>query len=99
MHAPSRPYTYSPPIHNFVLQNKDPKRGETPKGSFSGRTNHPGVWPHSGPEALNGHEEWRLSAQEFTDLCAVYLSHVFFPSQDHDPARLDQVFEIIADHL
>ena len=80
MHAPSRPYTYSPPIHNFVLQNKDPKRGETPKGSFSGRTNHPGVWPHSGPEAMVGHEEWRLS-------------------KDHDPARLDQVFEIMAEHL
>ena len=49
-------------------------------------------------EALVGHEEW-LPAQEFTDLCVVYLSHVFFPSQDHDPARLDQVFEIMAEHL
>ena len=30
-----------------------------------------GVWPHSGPEALTGEENWRLTAQEYTDLCAV----------------------------
>ena len=30
-----------------------------------------GVWPHSGPAALSGDENWRLTAQEYTDLCAV----------------------------
>ena len=51
-------------------------RGETPVGSFSGRRNNEGVWPHSGPAALSGDENWTLSAQEFSDMCALHLSHV-----------------------
>ena len=49
------------------------RQGEAPKETFSGRTNNPGIWPHSGHGALTGAEHWELSAQQFTDMCAVQL--------------------------
>jgi hypothetical protein len=54
-------------------------QGEVPKGTFSGRTNNPGIWPHSGHGALTGAEHWELSAVQFTDMCAVRCMARPFP--------------------
>ena len=59
----------------MVLSNRGLKRGETPVGDFSGRHNRPGVWPADGPHRLSGDEHWKLSAQEFTDMCVLVSSH------------------------
>ena len=88
----------------YVLANRDLLRGETPAGSFRPRANYPGVWPEAGPFALSPEsDEFVLSAEQYTDMCAVQLSHLFafkrlgLPSgatlAGNEPARL------MAEHL
>ena len=80
---------------DYVIQNRGLRRGDTPVGHFSGRTNGLG-WPGTGPQRQNGNERWALTAETFTDLCAVTLSHVLKPVRifHHDP-----MFEAMAEHL
>ena len=85
----------------MLLQNDGLQRGEAPVGSFSGRRNHPGVWPQSGPHRLSGDENWTLSADEFTDFCTVQLSHVM---SEANAGRIsgglrDDAIRIMAEHL
>jgi hypothetical protein len=88
----------------YVLLNHDLVRGQTPKGSFRPRANYPGVWPEAGPCALSPEmDDFVLSAEQYTDMCAVQLSHLFafkhlgLPSgatlAGNEPAR------IMAEHL
>ena len=92
---------------HMVLANKGLKQGETPVGDFSGRQTSlgrefPGVWPHptSGPHALTGEEHWTLTAQEFTDMCAVQLSHVLAQANaGRSYASDDAAQRIMAEHL
>jgi hypothetical protein len=80
---------------DYVPQNRGLRRGETPVGHFSGRTNGLG-WPGTGPERLTGRERWTLTAEEYTDLCAVTLSHVLKPVRIF---HRDGMFEAMAEHL
>ena len=85
----------------MLLQNDGLQRGEAPVGSFSGRRNHPGVWPECGPHRLSGDENWTLSADEFTDFCTVQLSHVM---SEANAGRIsgglrDDAIRIMAEHL
>ena len=59
----------------YVDLNKSLKKGETPRGSFRARQNIPGVWPASGDYAIPPDHEFVLTAEQFTDMCAVQLSH------------------------
>ncbi len=62
----------------YVLLNRDLVRGQTPEGSFHQRTNYPGVWPEAGPCALSSQtDKFVLTSEQYTDMCAVQLSHLF----------------------
>jgi hypothetical protein len=58
------------------------------------------VWPHTGPGALTGEEGWTLTAPQFTDMCAVQLSHIM---QQSNNGRVwgtdDEAHRIMAEHL
>ena len=72
---------------DLVLQNKGLKQGDAPSGTFSGRTNNPGRWPADGPHKLTGHDNWELTAKQFTDMCTIQLSHRMRQSNAGDELR------------
>lgn len=99
----------------MVLANKDRlqqvRSGQAPVGSFSGRQTariggvvqrFAGVWPADGPHKQNGEESWTMTSQEFTDMCALQLSHVLGQANSGEveaSLRDDPVFQIYAELL
>lgn len=64
--------------NEYVQLNCALERGQTPKGSFRPRANYPGVWPQAGPCSLSPEtDEFVLTAEQYTDMCTVQLSHLF----------------------
>lgn len=73
----------------MLLANKDLKHNEAPLHHFSGRTTAlgkpvPGIWPQDGPFRLTGEERWTMTAQQYTDYCALQLSHLFRQANNGD---------------
>ena len=87
----------------YVDLNKSLKKGETPRGSFRARQNIPGVWPASGDYAIPPDHEFVLTAEQFTDMCAVQLSHTLRGSQKYEEIARWAVdapaFRAMAEHL
>ncbi len=81
----------------FVLANKGLQRGEKPVGHFSGRRTALGK-PANTP--FTGEEQWSLTASEFTDMCAVQLSHVLQQANNGNTMTSgDEALDIMAEHL
>ena len=90
----------------YVHLNRDLKKGETPRGSFRARQNIPGVWPASGDFAISPDHEFVLTAEQFTDMCAVQLSHTLRGSQKYEEiarwavdGERSPAFRAMAEHL
>ena len=85
--------------HSMVLANKDTKRGEAPVGVIKPR--NAGSVLDVG--YLSGEEEFTLSADEFTDMCATYLCHRLEHNEANRrygvPGEEEAVFEIMANHV
>jgi hypothetical protein len=85
--------------HSLVLQNKDIKRGEKPTGVL--RPRNFGSVVDVG--YVTGDEEFELSADEYTDMCATYLAHRLEHNEKNRrygvPGEEEEVFEAMAKHL
>lgn len=94
-------------FNEYVMLNRHLKPGETPRGSFTPRFNYEGYWPHAGYGALPADHPFTLTANEYTDMAAVQLSHVFGTSNKYAPvaAMAKQgapgatEFRLLAEHL
>ena len=76
--------------------NADIKQGQAPSGAI--RPRQSGSIADTG--YLRGDEAWNLSAQEFTDLCAVSLAHRLEHNEcNRHYGKGDQLFAIMAKHL
>ena len=81
----------------YVLANKGLRRGETPAGHFSGRRTALGKQVDT---PFTGEERWSLTASEFTEMCAVQLSHVLQQANNGNTMTSgDEALDIMAEHL
>lgn len=80
----------------MLKANADIKQGEAPTGAI--RPRQTGSIADTG--YLRGDEAWQLSAQDFTDLCAVSLAHRLEHNEcNRHYGEGDQLFAIMARHL
>lgn len=81
----------------FLLANSGLQRGETPVGHFSGRRSALGK---EADTPFTGDEQWSLTSSEFTDMCAVQLSHVLQQANNGSTMTSgDEALDIMAEHL
>ena len=83
----------------MVRANAGLKRGETPAGHFSGRRSALGK---EVPTPFSGEELWQLTAEEFTDMCALQLSHDLKQANYGATMAMlagNETLEIMAQHL
>jgi hypothetical protein len=93
----------------MLMANQGLQQGQTPVGHFSGRRTawgqeFPGTWPRDGPHRLRGDERWEMTAQDFTDFCAMQLSHVLGQANDghgygYACTAGDETFRVMAEHV
>jgi len=85
--------------HKLVLANKDLKRGETPQGALRPRSYGSVV----DVGYVTGDEQFHLSADEYTDMCATYLAHRLEHNEKNRrygvPGKEEAVFEAMAKHV
>jgi hypothetical protein len=60
-------------FNDYVMLNRNLRQGETPTGYFTPRFNYAGYWPHAGYGALAPDHQFTLTAEEYTEMCAVQV--------------------------